>query len=75
MQLLMIYDVHRKMTIQKIWSQQLNLIIFDGANTDKLWVYNLRRLMKNQQNDCAQSEDSDQPGRPPRVFAVRIKKA
>ena len=33
---------------------------------------------KNQQSDCAPSEDSDQPGHPPsliRVFAVRMKKA
>ena len=33
---------------------------------------------QNQQNDCAPSEDSDQPGQPPsliRVFAVRMKKA
>ena len=33
---------------------------------------------QNQQNDCAPSEDSDQPGHPPsliRVFAVRIKQA
>ena len=33
--------------------------------------------MANQQNDCAPSEDSDQPGHPPsliRVFAVRMKK-
>ena len=33
---------------------------------------------QNQQNDCAPSEDSDQPGHPPsltRVFAVRMKKA
>ena len=33
---------------------------------------------KNQQSDCAPSEDSDQPGYPPirfRVFAVRMKKA
>ena len=32
---------------------------------------------QNQQNDCAPSEDSDQPGLPPsliRVFAVRLKK-
>ena len=32
---------------------------------------------QNQQNDCAPSEDSDQPGHPPsliRVFAVRMKK-
>ena len=33
---------------------------------------------QNQQNGCAPSEDSDQPGHPPsliRVFAVRMKKA
>ena len=33
---------------------------------------------QNQQNECAPSEDSDQPGRPPsliRVFTVRMKKA
>ena len=33
---------------------------------------------QNQQNDCAPSEDSDQPGHPPsliRIFAVRMKKA
>ena len=35
-------------------------------------------LYENQQNDCAPSENSDQPGHPPsliRVFAVRMKKA
>ena len=39
-----------------------------------LWVVS----WQNQQNDCAPSEDSDQPGHPPsliRVFAVRMKKA
>ena len=33
----------------------------------------MSRLMKNQQNDCAPSEDSDQPGHQPsliRVFAM-----
>ena len=36
------------------------------------------RLDRNQQTECAPSEDSDQPGHPPsliRVFAVRMKKA
>ena len=36
----------------------------------------LSRNMTNQQNECAPSEDSDQPGHPPsliRVFAVRMK--
>ena len=50
--------------------------------------YNVMRLIRvktiwaatwqNQQNGCAPSEDSDQPGHPPRlirVFAVRMKKA
>ena len=35
-------------------------------------------IWQNQQNVCAPSEDSDQPGHPPsliRVFAVRMKKA
>ena len=34
--------------------------------------------MKKTKNECAPSEDSDQPGHPPsliRVFAVRMKKA
>ena len=34
--------------------------------------------LQNQQNECAPSEDSDQPGHPPsliRIFAVRMKKA
>ena len=46
------------------------------------FFYNLyshmSRDMTNQQNACAPSEDSDQPGHPPsliRVFAFRIKKA
>ena len=37
----------------------------------------LAATRQNQQNDCAPSEDSDQPGHPPsliRVFAVRMKK-
>ena len=35
------------------------------------------KTWKNQQNECAPSKDSDQPGHPPsliRVFAVRMKK-
>ena len=39
---------------------------------------NLDRTVENQQNGCAPSEDSDQPGHPPRlirVFAIRIKEA
>ena len=43
-----------------------------------IWVrVYMSRDMKNKQNCCAPSEDSDQPGHPPsliRVFAVRMKK-
>ena len=38
---------------------------------------NWAAIWQNQQNDCAPSEDSDQPGHPPsliRVFAVHMKK-
>ena len=41
-------------------------------------TYNLAASWQNQQNDCAPSENSDQPGYPPsliRVFVVRMKKA
>ena len=40
--------------------------------------YMSRNMRQNQQNECAPSEDSDQPGHPPsliRVFAVCMKKA
>ena len=40
----------------------------------KMWA----ATWQNQQNECAPSEDSDQPGHPPsliRVFAVRMMKA
>ena len=30
----------------------------------------MSRLMKNQQNDCAPSEDSDQPGHPPSLISL-----
>ena len=45
--------------------------IFSATN---IWA----ATWQNQQNGCAPSEDSDQPGHPPsliRVFAVRMKKA
>ena len=41
--------------------------------TNYIWA----ATWQNQQNECAPSEDSDQPGHPPsliRVFAVRMKK-
>ena len=42
------------------------------------WPYKWAATWQNQQNECAPSEDSDQPGHSPslfRVFAVRKKKA
>ena len=42
------------------------------------WLLIWATTWQNQQNDCAPSEDSDQPGHPPsliRVFVVRMKKA
>ena len=57
------------------------LFIFSGA----YWLHGTLAVpylwamtWQNQQNDCAPSEDSDQPGHSPsliRVFAVRMKKA
>ena len=44
------------------------------SSIDVIWA----ATWQNQQNECAPSEDSDQPGHPPRlirVFAVRMKKA
>ena len=54
--------------------------------TSRCWVFSCKLSVtkiwaatwQNQQNECAPSEDSDQPGHPPnliRVFAVRMKKA
>ena len=48
-----------------------------------LFLYNIRRknlwtaTWQNQENECASSEDSDQPGHPPSLiidFAIRMKK-
>ena len=57
----------------------------DTTNPKLLWKIRLLAVIhkwaatwQNQQNECAPSEDSDQPGHPPslnRVFAVRMKKA
>ena len=59
--------------------------IFDHKNTLGQWfcpIFDHKNIWattwKNQQNGCAPSGDSDQPGYPPiliRVFAVRMKKA
>ena len=52
--------------------QYPNVLDFYGAK--RIWAV----TWQNQQNGCASSEDSDQPGHSPsliRVFAVRMKKA
>ena len=57
------------------------ITLFQEDNTfgmRMVFSYNVSRDMTNQHNECAPSEDSDQPGHPPsviRVFAVRMKKA
>ena len=51
-----------------------NLICFSNFLENAIWA----ATWQNQQNECAPSEDSDEPGHPPsliRGFAVRIKKA
>ena len=56
------------------------------SDVQTLWIFTVRLKtpiclcvsVKNQQNDCVPSEDSDQTGHPPsliRVFAVRMQKA
>ena len=48
-------------------------VLLNGSNDFDTWA----AKWQNQQNECAPSEDSDQPGHPPsliRVFAVRMKK-
>ena len=52
----------------------LTCCLMSSLVTGLIWA----ATWQNQQNDCAPSEDSDQPGHPPsliRVFAVRMKKA
>ena len=49
---------------------------FDQVHQNGVYIW--AASWQNQQNDSAPSEDSDQPGHPPRlirVFAVRMKKA
>ena len=51
---------------------------FGEKGPDRFDCRHMSRLMTKSANDCAPSEDSDQPGHPPsliRVFAVRMKKA
>ena len=57
-----------------LWDARHTLI-----NTSKrLYMLKWTTSWQNQQNDCAPSDDSDQPGHPPsliRVFAIRMKEA
>ena len=67
------------------WIQWLLVVCRTDRNETKFTqIYEIQRIIitwaatwQNQQNGCAPSEDSDQPGHPPsliRVFAVRMKK-
>ena len=54
--------------------ENLNFSVHFCSVGNKIWAV----TWQNQQNECAPSEDLDQPGHPPsliRVFAVRMKKA
>ena len=60
--------------IYHLFQQELHTEQFPHFNSKWKWA----TTWQNQQNECAPSEDSDQPGHPPsliRVFAVRMKKA
>ena len=64
-----------------VWAVQDHLIKVPSDNNVLCWKMNTSTwaaTWQNQQNECAPSEDSDQPGHPPSlisVFAVRMKKA
>ena len=69
-------------TCQQFFSSAPNfsdLIAYSCGNTNLSTTYSVwAATWQNQQNDCAPSENSDQPGHPPsliRVFAVHMKKA
>ena len=67
------------------WALQIGgLVLIIGSGCLEFSCYVMLDIMslwaktwQNQQNECAPSKDSDQPGHPPsltRVFAVRMKK-
>ena len=61
-------------TLCAIPSAPFGRIILWQSHVIQIWA----ATWQNQENECAPSEDSDQPGHPPsliRVFAVRMKKA
>ena len=65
---------HRK--VSEIFVTLVQCKTFDSEQT--VHKYIRAATWQNQPNECAPSEDSDQPGHPPsliRVFAVRMKKA
>ena len=56
------------------WLKEINMTK-SGIRPTLSFLYNWALTWQNQQNECAPSEDSDQPGHPPsliRVFAVRL---
>ena len=57
----------------KVFNRVINLWLLKSGHRNK-WAAS----WQNQQNDCAPSKESDQPGHPPsliRIFAVRLKKS
>ena len=59
------------------WAEKFFFFFFFWKKFMLLTFYNWATSWQNQQNDCAPSKDSDQPGHPPsliRVFAVCMKK-
>ena len=61
-----------------VWPTFFLMTVFIALEGSHFWFYIWAASWQIQQNNCAPSEDSDQPGHPPslfRVFAVRTKKA
>ena len=70
-------ELQKKQKTKKHYINRISIFLFTFV-WSFLWKYNQVATWQNQQNECAPSEDSDQPGHLPsliRVFAVRMKKA
>ena len=71
--------ISRTYVFVNTWSGQIKIdVLCLGKNRDVSSFTIWAASWQNQQNECAPSEDSDQPGHPPsliRVFTVRKKKA
>ena len=64
--------LHVKFLANRRWERTLKYNYGIQCQINSIWA----ATWQNQQNDCAPSEDSDQPGHPHcLVFAVRMKKA